>query len=189
MACVTWSNPAAVGTQLLVLHMIGNHGPAYFRRYPAAFARFVPACEHDDLQRCTREQIVNAYDNALLYTDHVLASLVSKLQAHAAKVDSAMIYVSDHGESLGENRLYLHGMPWPIAPAEQTRVPMAIWTSTGFDRSAGLDQACLRRRAQRPAGHDHLFHTVLGLLDVRTALYERGWDLTAECRGRAGPAA
>jgi len=180
---------AATGTQLLVLHMIGNHGPAYHRRYPAAFARFVPACEDDDLQRCTREQIVNAYDNALLYTDHVLASLVAKLRARAASVDSALVYVSDHGESLGENRLYLHGMPWPIAPAEQTRVPMLMWASEGFDRSTGLDQACLRRRAQLPASHDHLFHTVLGLLDVQTALYERGWDLTAQCRAPRGSAA
>lgn len=175
---------AAHGTQVLVLHMIGNHGPAYFRRYPPAFARFLPACEHDDLERCTREEIVNAYDNALLYTDQVLASLVARLQAHAGSVDAAMLYVSDHGESLGESRLYLHGMPYAIAPTEQTRVPMVMWISDGFARAAGVDDACLRRRAQQPASHDHLFHTVLGMLDVRTALYERDWDLTADCRAR-----
>ncbi|MBX3637375.1 MAG: phosphoethanolamine--lipid A transferase, partial [Rubrivivax sp.] len=137
----------ARGTQLWVLHMLGNHGPSYFRRYPAAFARFGPACEEDDLQRCSREQIVDAYDNALLYTDHVLASLVGKLTAAADRVDSAMLYVSDHGESLGENGLYLHGMPYAIAPDVQTRVPMALWTSSGLPRAAGLDLACLRRRA------------------------------------------
>ena len=119
----------ASGSQLLVLHQLGNHGPSYYRRYPQAFARFQPACEDDDLNRCSREQIVNAFDNALLYTDHVLATLIAKLQAQADKVDSAVVYVSDHGESLGENNLFLHGMPYAIAPAEQTSVPMLMWLS------------------------------------------------------------
>jgi lipid A ethanolaminephosphotransferase len=172
----------AQGTQLLVLHQLGNHGPAYFRRYPAAFARFTPACEDEDLQHCTREQIVNAYDNALLYTDHLLAQLIAQLQAHAGGVDSALLYVSDHGESLGENRLFLHGMPYAIAPDVQTMVPMVMWTSPGFARGVGLDLGCLRQRAQAGVSHDHLFHTLLGLLDVTTSLYEPGWDFSAECR-------
>lgn len=175
----------AQGSQLLVLHQLGNHGPSYFRRYPPAFARFQPACNQDDLRQCSREEIVNAYDNALLYTDHVLATLMARLQARASQVDSAVIYVSDHGESLGENRLYLHGVPYAIAPQEQTRVPMLMWLSSGTARDAGLDEACLRRRAAQPASHDHLFHTLLGLLDVRTSLYEASLDLTAGCRPRA----
>jgi lipid A ethanolaminephosphotransferase len=172
----------AQGTQLLVLHQLGNHGPAYFRRYPASFARFAPACEDEDLQHCTREQIVNAYDNALLYTDHVLALLIGQLQARADSVDSALLYVSDHGESLGENRLFLHGMPYAIAPDVQTKVPMVLWSSAGFAQTTGLDLGCLRQRAQASASHDHLFHTLLGLLDVSTALYEPQWDFTATCR-------
>ncbi len=170
------------GTHVWVLHMLGNHGPSYFRRYPPAFARFQPACEDDELRNCSTEQIVNAYDNALLYTDHVLGSLVATLQAHAAQVDSAMLYVSDHGESLGEKGLYLHGMPYAIAPDEQTRVPMVTWWSDGMVSRTGLDLACLRQRAAEPAAHDHLFHTVLGLLDVRTEVLEPAWDLTAGCR-------
>jgi len=169
-------------TQLLVLHQLGSHGPAYFRRYPPAFAHFTPACESDDLQKCTREEIVNAYDNSLRYTDHVLSSLIATLQRNEAEVDSAMIYVSDHGESLGERNLYLHGMPWLIAPKEQTQVPMVMWLSSGFERASGVDSACLRRRAAEPASHDHLFHTVLGLLDVKTAVYEPKWDLADGCR-------
>ena len=102
----------ARGTQLWVLHMLGNHGPSYFRRYPARFARFQPECREDDLRRCSRDEVVNAYDNALLYTDHVLATLIGKLQARAKDVDVAMLYVSDHGESLGEHGLYLHGVPY-----------------------------------------------------------------------------
>ena len=172
----------AQGSQLLVLHMLGNHGPSYFRRYPPAFARFQPACESDDLQKCSQEQIVNAYDNALLYTDHVLASLVAKLQAQADRVDSTLIYVSDHGESLGEKGLFLHGVPYAIAPDVQTKVPMLMWQSRGAGGAPALDAVCLRQRAAQPAAHDHLFHTVLGLLDVRTALYEPAWDLGAGCR-------
>ncbi len=178
---------AARRTQLLVLHMLGNHGPSYFRRYPPAFARFKPACEFDDLQKCSREEIVNAYDNALLYTDHVLAALVAKLQAAAGTVDSAMLYVSDHGESLGENNLFLHGLPYAIAPDMQKRVPMTMWFSAGAPAATGLDLACLQRRSAQPLAHDHLFHTLLGLLDVKTALYEPPYDLAQGCRAQAAP--
>jgi lipid A ethanolaminephosphotransferase len=181
---------SAKGVNLLVLHQLGNHGPSYFRRYPPAFAKFQPACQKDDLQKCTPQEIVNAYDNALLYTDHVLASLIAHLKQHEGRVDSAMIYVSDHGESLGENNLYLHGIPYPIAPDVQTKVPMVMWSSSGMVKNAGLDLQCLQQRARAPAAHDHLFHTVLGLLDVKTSLYEREWDVTAACRQPAatGPA-
>jgi lipid A ethanolaminephosphotransferase len=175
----------ARGTQVWVLHMLGNHGPSYFRRYPPAFGHFQPACESDDLRQCSPEQIVNAYDNALLYTDHVLASLIAKLQASADRVDSAMLYVSDHGESLGEKGLYLHGIPYAIAPDEQTKVPMTMWWTEGWRQRVGLDTGCLQRRAAQPAAHDHLFHTVLGLLGVRTRVYAPDWDLSAGCRAGA----
>ena len=173
---------AATGTQLLVLHMLGNHGPSYFRRYPAEFARFAPACQNDDLARCTREEIVNAYDNALLYTDHVLAQLISQLQSQAGRVDSAVIYVSDHGESLGEKGLFLHGMPYAIAPNEQTQVPMVMWFSKGMQQVLGVDIECLRRRAAEPAAHDNLFHTTLGLLNIKTNVHEKKLDLVTGCR-------
>ena len=169
------------GTTLLVLHQLGNHGPAYFRRHPAGFARFGPACQNDDLRQCSREEVVNAYDNALLYTDHVLASLVAKLQAQTHTVDSALLYVSDHGESLGENNLYLHGLPFAIAPDVQKRVPMVAWFSPGAPASLGLDSACLQRGAARPLLHDHLFHTLLAWLDVKTALYEPALNLARDC--------
>jgi lipid A ethanolaminephosphotransferase len=141
-----------------------------------------PACRNDDLGRCSAEEIVNAYDNAVLYTDHVLASLIATLQANAATVDTAMLYVSDHGESLGEKGLFLHGVPNAIAPREQTQVPMAMWWSAGFGRSAGLDRPCMQQRRAAPVQHDHLFHTVLGLIDVKTALYEASLDLSSACR-------
>jgi lipid A ethanolaminephosphotransferase len=172
------------GTQLLVLHMLGNHGPSYYRRYPPAFERFTPVCRNDDLGQCTREEIVNAYDNALLYTDHVLATLISTLSAHAEQVDTAMLFVSDHGESLGEKNLFLHGVPYMIAPREQTQVPMLMWWSAGFGRSAGLNADCMRARARQPAAHDHLFHSLLALLDVKTSLYAPELDVTHDCRAQ-----
>ncbi|MBK1614154.1 phosphoethanolamine transferase [Rubrivivax gelatinosus] len=171
------------GRQLLVLHQLGNHGPAYSRRYPPAFERFKPACQDEDLRHCSREEIVNAYDNAVLYTDHVLATLVRTLQAHADRVDATLVYVSDHGESLGENNFYLHGLPWPIAPAEQKKVPMIVWSTA----DGTLDTACLARRAAQPASHDNLFHLMLGLLDVQTSLYEPAMDLGAGCRRELTP--
>ncbi len=174
------------GAQLWVLHMLGNHGPAYYRRYPPAFARFLPDCRSDDLQQCSSAQIVNAYDNALLYTDHVLASAIAQLQARADMVDSLLLYVSDHGESLGEHGLFLHGMPYAIAPEQQTRVPMIAWASPGFAAATGLTVDCLQRQLRAAAGlplsHDHLFHTLLGALDVRSALHEPALDLLGPCR-------
>ncbi|WP_447938299.1 phosphoethanolamine transferase [Pseudoxanthomonas mexicana] len=169
------------GDQVIVLHMLGNHGPTYFERYPSAFQRFTPVCETSDLGRCSREQIVNAYDNALGYTDHVLAGAIDEL-AQLPGYDTALLYVSDHGESLGEKGLYLHGMPYSIAPREQLEVPMVAWFSEGWRASAGLDAACLRRVAAAPHSHDDLFHTLLGLAGVRTALYQPDHDIFLTCR-------
>jgi lipid A ethanolaminephosphotransferase len=180
----------AQGTQLWVLHMLGSHGPSYFRRYPADFARFKPECLDDDLSRCTAQEVVNAYDNSLLYTDHVLAATIARLQAHAGEVDSALLFVSDHGESLGERGLFLHGMPHAIAPDVQTQVPMVTWISPGLEASAGMKPGCLAptlaRRAAEPVAHDHLFHTLLGLLDVQTTLREEDLDLTQGCAAASG---
>lgn len=167
---------------VLVLHMMGNHGPAYFRRHPQAFRRFLPECATAELRDCTREQVVNAYDNAILYTDHVLAGVIHTLETHAASLNTAMLYVSDHGESLGENGLYLHGLPYSIAPRTQTHVPMVAWFSEGFARAEQINQRCLRGLAHDPLSHDNVFHSVLGLLDVQTTAYLQARDLFAGCR-------
>ncbi|GGD49721.1 phosphoethanolamine transferase [Pseudoxanthomonas indica] len=176
---------AQSGDQVVLLHMLGNHGPNYFDRYPATFRRFLPECRSNELGQCERPSIVNAYDNALLYTDHVLASTIAELGADSAR-DTALIYVSDHGESLGEKGLFLHGVPYAIAPSEQTHVPMVMWFSPGFAASTSLDVACLRAEAKAPASHDNLFPSVLGLMDVQTRLYDHDRDLFARCRRRAG---
>lgn len=172
----------ANGNLVLFLHQMGNHGPAYFKRHPADFTYFTPTCDTEDLSRCTQEQVANSYDNALRYTDHLVASSIDFLQQLENRYDTALVYVSDHGESLGEKGVYLHGLPYAIAPKEQTHIPMVMWFSKGFAQRQQLDTQCLRQRAQQPADHDHLFHTLLGLLDVRTQALERQLDLSADCR-------
>jgi lipid A ethanolaminephosphotransferase len=174
----------AVGRDtVIVLHMMGNHGPAYFRRYPAEFRRFMPDCATAELRKCMRAEVVNAYDNAILYTDHVLASLIRALKRRADSIDGALLYLSDHGESLGEAGLYLHGLPYSIAPDTQKRVPMIAWLSPQFAASGAVDRACLQRRASEPLSHDNLFHSVLGVLDVQTSAYLPGRDIFESCRG------
>lgn len=169
------------GDALIVLHMLGNHGPAYFERYPDAFRRWTPTCDSSDLSQASHEAIINTYDNAILYTDYVLAKAIDLL-AGIRDHDAALIYVSDHGESLGENGIYLHGLPMLIAPGEQTHVPMFIWISPGFTRSQQIDTDCLQTRAREPASHDLLFHTILDLLDIDSTVYNPEWDLVRDCR-------
>ena len=167
---------------VVILHQMGNHGPAYFRRYPQAFKRFVPACERKELRLCSREEIVNAYDNAIAYTDRVLASTIRFLDGMRSRFDVAFLYVSDHGESLGELGLYLHGIPVSIAPREQLEVPMLWWIPADSARAIDVDLACLRERSKQQASHDNIYHSLLGLLAVRTALYRRELDLFGGCR-------
>jgi len=166
---------------VIVLHMMGNHGPAYYRRYPPEFRRFMPDCATGELRNCSIEQVVNAYDNAILYTDHVLAGIVQALDS-APALDTAMLYVSDHGESLGENGLYLHGLPYSIAPANQTHVPMVTWLSAGFAADNRVDGQCVRQKSGDKLSHDNLFHSVLGVLDVQTQVYKAERDIFATCR-------
>jgi lipid A ethanolaminephosphotransferase len=168
------------GDRVVVLHQLGNHGPSYFERYPASFRVFTPTCNSAELGQCTQQGIVNSYDNAIRYTDHFLAQAIAQLDA-LDDYDSAMIYVSDHGESLGEKGLYLHGIPYVIAPEEQIHVPMVMWFSPGFAARRGLDIACLKQRAQQPAQHDHLFSSILGLMQVNTSIYTSDYDLFAQC--------
>jgi lipid A ethanolaminephosphotransferase len=173
----------AKGTQLLVLHMLGNHGPAYFRRVPEGFAPYSPVRQSDDLGRCSREEIVNAFDNALRHTDALLATLWQQLQAAQGQVDTAILFTPDHGESLGEKGLFLHGVPYAFAPREQTEVPVVLGIVPNWAKARGWSEACLAQVAKHPKPeHDHLFHTVLNLLDVQTSLQEPAWDLLAPCK-------
>lgn len=168
---------------VIVLHMMGSHGPAYWKRVPDAYRVFQPECEDTDLGRCSPEQLINAYDNTIRYTDHVLARLVVILGgAGEHNVDAAMMYASDHGESLGEYDLYLHGMPYALAPSVQTHVPMITWVSPSWTTRLKLDTACMTQTASLPVSHDNVFHSVLGVLDVATKVYDPSLDIYRACR-------
>lgn len=171
--------------RFIVLHQRGSHGPAYYTDTPQWAKAWLPECDVPDLPDCTRAAIDNAYDNTILYTDYFLARVIETLDAESARYRTAMIYVSDHGESLGENGLYLHGIPYSLAPDEQTRVPMLFWASAEFYVAGRIDEACLRRAALRPTSHDAVFHTVLPLFGVASPDYDPTLDLLSGCRGAA----
>ena len=142
---------------LIVLHQMGNHGPEYYRRYPKEFERFTPACKSSDLKNCTKEEIDNAYDNAILYTDFFLSKVIDYLKKYDGRYETAMLYVSDHGESLGEHGIYLHAAPYMIAPKEQTHIPAILWMGKNFDYQ--IDQ--LKPYRDYPLSHDDLFCMLL----------------------------
>ena len=168
------------GNTVLVLHMIGSHGPAYFQRYPEARAAFTPDCRSVQFSDCTAAEIVSAYDNTIRETDFVLARTIDMLAA-SERVIPAMLYMSDHGESLGENGLYLHAAPGFMAPPEQTRVPFVLWLDPRFSAAMALQPDCLKALADQPGSQDNLFATVLGLMDVTTTVRDPALDLTATC--------
>jgi lipid A ethanolaminephosphotransferase len=166
---------------VVVMHQMGSHGPAYFKRAPTAFKKFTPECASNALQDCSREQVVNSYDNTIAYTDHLLASTIGWLKTKEKENSSAMVYVADHGESLGENNIYLHGLPYAIAPDVQKRVPWITWLSGSFATRSKVDVACLNARADGRVTHDHYFHSVLGLMDVKSGVYNKALDVYAAC--------
>ncbi|MBI3771398.1 MAG: phosphoethanolamine--lipid A transferase [Gammaproteobacteria bacterium] len=172
----------AQGDVVIVLHQKGSHGPAYSKRHPPSFTEFTPECQQDQVQSCEQQTIVNAYDNTILYTDYFLAHTIKLLKNNAKTFNSAMLYVSDHGESLGENGIYLHGLPYMIAPEDQKHVPMMLWLSDGYKQAYGIDETCLRQNSAREYSHDNLFHSVLGLLDVKTSVYKADQDISHACR-------
>lgn len=167
------------GDILIVLHQMGNHGPAYYKRYPAAFERFTPTCQSNDLSQCTQDEIVNAYDNALLYTDYFLARTIDLLKNNSDQFETALFYVSDHGESLGEGGVYLHGLPKAIAPQAQLHVPAIMWFGGHYHE---VDLPGLRQKRNQPYTHDNLFHTVLGFMEVETAIYRPELDILTGVR-------
>jgi lipid A ethanolaminephosphotransferase len=161
------------GDVLIVLHQMGNHGPAYHKRYPEAFEVFTPVCDTNELNECSTDEINNAYDNAILYTDYFLAQVIEFLKNYDDEFETAMFYVSDHGESLGEHGMYLHGMPNFIAPEEQRHVPAILW----FGDNYHIDRQQLLARSGSSYSHDNVFHTVLGMMEIQTSIYDPALDI------------
>jgi len=169
---------------LVILHQKGSHGPAYDQRVPDSFKQFMPVCQTSELQQCSQQAITNAYDNTILYTDYFLDRVISYLKGQPETIDTAMIYLSDHGESLGEKNMYLHGAPYFMAPQEQTHVPMLMWLSTQFAQDYHINTSCLKQNSNVALSHDNLFHSMLGMLDISSPEnYRQDLDIFAYCRG------
>ncbi|MBW8185408.1 phosphoethanolamine transferase [Shewanella nanhaiensis] len=168
---------------LIVLHIMGSHGPTYYLRYPLEHKRFIPDCPRSDIQNCSDEALMNTYDNTILYTDYIISRVIDKLKAESEKFNTGMIYMSDHGESLGEKGLYLHGSPYVVAPDEQIKIPMLTWFAPSFVTENRLDPVCLGEKAEKGGfSHDNLFDSLLGVMNVKTSIYDKNLDLFNSCR-------
>lgn len=172
------------GNGIIVLHTIGSHGPTYYNRYPKALRTFSPTCDSNEIQNCSQEQLVNTYDNTIINVDYIVDKAIKLLQSKQNNFTTSLVYLSDHGESLGENGVYLHGLPWSIAPDTQKRVPMLIWLSPDYQQRYGVDYTCMKNHAKtNNYSHDNLFSTLLGLTGVSTHEYQAGDDILSPCRG------
>jgi lipid A ethanolaminephosphotransferase len=165
----------------IILHTQGSHGPTYYQRYPDEFKQFTPTCDTEDIQNCSTEQIVNTYDNTILYTDFIISSTIDIVKKFP-QFKAGVLYVSDHGESLGENNIYLHGMPYKFAPAEQKNVPMLIWLNENMKKSDYINYDCLKEQANKNIySHDNIFHSLLRMLKIKTSVYNGDYDLFKTC--------
>lgn len=173
---------------LIVLHTLGSHGPAYSRRYPPEFGVFTPYCDKASPKECSVDLVANAYDNTIVYTDHILGEIIAKLKERSQDIDGFLFYASDHGESLGENGIYLHGLPYAIAPAAQKDVPFVLWMSEGFRDSHFIDEAAEQRFTMQHASHDNIAHTLMGFYDVQATSYNAQLDLFAKAEPIRYPA-
>lgn len=150
--------------QLIVLHQMGSHGPAYFKRSKAPYQPFQPTCNSNAIQGCSTEELKNSYDNSIVYTDHVLAQIIETLKQQT-QYQTGFWYLSDHGESTGEHGLYLHGAPYSMAPTQQTHVPMLMWFSDAWKQQNIQQISCLKGQTNQARSQDHLFPSLLSLLD------------------------
>jgi lipid A ethanolaminephosphotransferase len=171
------------GDLLIVLHQMGSHGPAYYKRYPDAFRKFTPTCDSSQLDNCSAEEISNSYDNTILYTDHFLAEVIELLHSNDDHFETVMLYAGDHGESLGEKGVYLHGLPYWMAPDSQIEVPMILWFGKNYN---DVPAGSIRAIRDIPLSHDFIFHTLLGVFEVSSAEYMASKDILQAARDRAG---
>ncbi len=182
-----WPVPSPTKTdadRIIVLHQLGSHGPEYFKRSAGKDKVFGPECQDKQLQLCDRSAIINAYDNSVIATDRLLASIIAQLQQQE-DYNAAMLYLSDHGESLGENGVYLHGLPYFMAPKEQTHIPLLWWMSRSYQAMHQLNADCIAQSRHKPLSHDYLFHSLLGAFGVKTSLYQPALDMFNDCKGSA----
>jgi len=161
---------------LIVLHTMGSHGPRYYKRFPDKFAKFKPFCNNNTPQNCSKNELNNSYDNTIVYTDYILSKLIDILKENK-DYNSFMLYASDHGESLGENGIYLHGLPKKIAPKEQTNFAMVLWISDQMIKNQNINLSMIKNKFTKELNHDYLSHTLLDLFKVQTSIYKKNLSL------------
>jgi len=167
--------------QVIFLHTMGSHGPAYYKRVPDDLKFIQPACESDDFSNCTDEEITNAYNNSVLYTKHVIGRGIDELEKISEEYNTLLIYLSDHGESTGGNGYYLHGLPYFMAPDVQKHIPALIWMSDTFITSHKIDFDCMLDKKDEPFSHDYFSHTLINILDIETIVYNKDLNLLDQC--------
>ncbi|WP_372405081.1 phosphoethanolamine transferase [Acinetobacter piscicola] len=173
-----------VSPHLIVLHQMGSHGPAYYKRAPQAFQVFHPTCDTNAIQGCTREELLNSYDNSIVYTDHVLNQVIEVLKTQT-QYRTGFWYLSDHGESTGEHGMYLHGAPYSIAPSQQTHVPMMMWFSDSWKQAHAEQVNCLAQQKATTLSQDNLFPSLLSLLGVKTQVINQNHNMLSQCAVRS----
>ena len=146
----------------IVIHAYTNHGPAYDTNYPDQFRVFLPVCNTVEMSKTNKVELDNAYDNSVVYTDYLVHSVIETLRSIPSR-RAMMLFVSDHGESLGENNLYMHGVPMSMAPREQLEIPFVVWTS---------DNASLSYKDLPEVTQYFVFHSILRLYGIDTPVYE-----------------
>ena len=151
---------------LVVLHTSTSHGPTYSKKYPAKFEHFSPVCNSVELGNCSQKELINAYDNTIVYTDYLLHRIIKDLESLSG-YESSMIFVSDHGESLGEKNLYMHGLPMSLAPQEQYKIPFIVWVS---ENSKDL-------KPNKDVSQNHVFHSVLHFLGIQSPVYNEEMNI------------
>lgn len=166
--------------RLIVLHQLGSHGPEYFKRSSDSQKHFLPECTNKQLQLCQQAEIINAYDNSIVATDELLSRIIQTLQDQQ-DYQTAMLYLSDHGESLGENGVYLHGLPYWMAPDAQTKVPMLWWMSDTYASTQQLKAECMAQRTTQKLSHDNLFHSLLGIFQISSKIHRQSLDVFRPC--------
>ena len=152
---------------LIVLHTSTSHGPTYSKKYPPQFETFKPVCNSVELANCSQTELINAYDNTIVYTDYILSKVIEDLK-DLSEYKSTMIFVSDHGESLGEKNLYMHGLPMSIAPKEQYEIPFIVWTSENSNKQL---------KPNKTLSQHHVFHSVLNFLSIESPIYNEEMNI------------
>lgn len=161
------------GDLFILLHSYGSHFN-YMERYPEKFRQFTPD-NVGGVRKSEKQQLINAYDNTILYTDYFLSQTIKALEQTNA--DVAMLYTSDHGEDLfdDDRNRFLHASPSPTY--YQLRVPFIMWFSNQYIASNEKRMKAVHDNKDKPISTNTVFHTMINAAHIRTAYLEKDLSL------------